>query len=188
MTRKIELSDEELVRVVREKDKELYRKVIERYEEKLLRYAGYLVGDYEVAADVVQESFIKAYQNLWSFDVKRKFSSWIYRIVHNQAVNSMKKRSKEIQIEDIEWLSGEVEGNGNVEEQFEEKELAEMIGECMEKLPLKYSEPLTLYFIEEKKYEEISDILRIPVGTVGIRISRGKEALKKICKQNGYKK
>lgn len=188
MSKKVSLSDEELVEKVREKDKELFRDVIERYEDKLLRYAGYLMGDHEAAADVVQDSFIKAYKNLWSFDVSRKFSSWIYRIVHNQAVNSMRKRKNEIQIESFDWVKGLRGEDKNVEEQLEKKEAEKMLADCMDKLPLKYSEPLTLYFIEEKKYEEISDILRIPLGTVGTRIKRGKMVLKRLCGKNGFKK
>jgi RNA polymerase sigma-70 factor (ECF subfamily) len=58
-----------------------------------------------------------------------------------------------------------------------------MVGQCLADMPLLYSEPLSLYFIEEKSYQEISDILKIPMGTVAVRINRGKQIMKKLCKK-----
>src|SRR3989338_9852491 len=81
------LSDEQVVRQVREKDKELFGEIIRRYQSKLMRYVIYLTGDYNKAADIVQETFIKAYVNLNGFNINKKFSSWIYRIAHNETMN-----------------------------------------------------------------------------------------------------
>ena len=88
-------SDEELVEIIKSKDKEIFAEIIKRYEKKLLRYANYLLNDSDKASDVVQESFIKAYVNLNSFNNKFKFSSWIYRIVHNEAINHINKNKYE---------------------------------------------------------------------------------------------
>ena len=85
------LKDQEIVDLIRTKDKELYSELVKRYEDKLMRYALSIVGNEQKAADVVQQSFIKAYVNLQSFNLKKKFSSWIYRIVHNEAINEIKK-------------------------------------------------------------------------------------------------
>ena len=87
-------TDEELVEIVRSEDKELYSELVYRYEDKLVRYANYLIGDEHKAADAVQEAFIKAFINIKSFDLKKKFSSWIYRIVHNESINLVKKDKK----------------------------------------------------------------------------------------------
>ncbi|KKQ24461.1 MAG: RNA polymerase sigma-70 factor, ECF subfamily [Candidatus Roizmanbacteria bacterium GW2011_GWC1_37_12] len=111
------MSDEELITKIRTKDKELYAEIIRRYEAKLLRYANYLINDKDKAADIVQEAFIKAYINLNGFEVKKKFSSWIYRIVHNQAVNFIKKNKKEVPL--IEAI--DLSGGKNVEIDFEKK-------------------------------------------------------------------
>jgi RNA polymerase sigma-70 factor (ECF subfamily) len=173
------LTDEKLVELVRSKDKENYAEIINRYKNKLIRYALYLTGDDDKAADVVQESFIKAYVNLNGFDIKKKFSSWIYRIVHNEAMNVLNKDKKQLPLkEGVDFDSGI-----NLEDNFVKKELQTKAQDCLKRLPVLYREPLTLYFLEEKSYEEISDILRMPVGTVGTRINRAKILMKEICQK-----
>lgn len=174
------LSDEKVVEKVRSVDQELYALIIERYQEKLLRYANSLIRNEHQAADVVQESFIKAFVNLQGFDLKKKFSSWLYRIVHNEAMNIVKKYKKEMPLlEGVDFRSRE-----NIEKDFIRKELQEQVKKCLEQMPVTYSEPLVLYYIEEKPYKEISDILRIPMGTVAIRIKRAKILMKHLCQKN----
>ena len=170
-------TDEEIVELVRIKNKELYAKIIERYENKLIRYAEYLIGDYDKASDAVQDSFIKAYINLNGFDVKKKFSSWIYRIVHNEAINLLDKNKKTLKLDPkIDFDSGV-----NIEDSYVKEELVSHAHKCLEEMDLIYREPLSLFYIENKSYEEISDILRLPMGTVAVRINRAKAILKKIC-------
>src|SRR4030065_1487483 len=101
------LTDEKIVELVCKKDKELYSQIIKRYQDKLIRYANYLVGEDNYAADIVQESFIKAYINLNGFNTKKKFSSWIYRIVHNEVINLIDKNKKNIGLDSsIDFDSG----------------------------------------------------------------------------------
>jgi len=171
------LTDEQIVEIVRTKDKELYLEIVIRYQKKLLRYAENLIQDKPKVEDAVQESFIKAFINLNSFDLKMKFSSWIYRIVHNQVMNTFNKNKREMPLLDnIDFDSGH-----NLELDLSKKEIQERVNKCINKISVMYSEPLSLYYIEEKSYEEISDILRLPVGTVGTRINRAKAMMKKIC-------
>jgi len=173
------LSDGEVVDSTRNKNKKNFAEIIKRYQDKLMRYAMSLLSDEARAADVVQESFIKAYINLNGFDINKKFSSWIYRIVHNQAINMINKYKKELPfLDDVEFDSGT-----DIEEEYSQKELNSMVGLCLSQMPLLYREPLILYFIEEKSYTEISDILRVPAGTIGTRINRAKILMKKICQK-----
>ena len=172
------LSDEEVVELVRSQDQELYRELVQRYQNRLLRYANYLVRNEDQAADVVQESFIKAFVNLKSFNTKKKFSSWIYRIVHNEAVNYLKRSKKVIPFAGREWLADKVKSGTDLENDFLKTQEREAVGRALEKLSLEYCEPLVLFYFEEKSYGEISEILRIPVGTVGTRINRGKILLR----------
>jgi RNA polymerase sigma-70 factor (ECF subfamily) len=173
-------SDEEVVEKIRSVDQELFSIIIERYQHKLMRYATHLVHDEDVALDIVQNSFIKAFVNLHGFDSKKKFSSWIYRIVHNEAMNSIKKYKKEIHMpEGFDFASDE-----DISRDFEQRENSSKVEKCLKKMPILYSEPLSLYYLDEKTYEEISDILRIPMGTVATRISRAKIAMKHICQKN----
>lgn len=172
------LPDEEIVHGVCKGDKELFAELIRRYQKKLLRYAGYLMSDDSRGADVVQEAFIKAYINLKSFDTKKNFSSWIYRITHNEAMNALSKK-KHQPISDYD----EIDDGTNLEEEFIRDEIINRAKNCLEDMPLIYKEPLSLFYLEDKSYEEISDILRIPIGTVGTRINRAKIIMKKLCQK-----
>ncbi|MBW6441948.1 RNA polymerase sigma factor [Patescibacteria group bacterium] len=172
-------TDEEIVEIVRNYNKEQFVYLVRRYEDKLIRYAQYLIGDYDKANDAVQQAFIKAYINLNGFDLKKKFSSWIYRIVHNEAINLIGKDKKTVIINpDIDFDSGE-----NTEEDYLKGELVAHTHECLKKMALIYREPISLYYLENKSYKEIGDILRLPIGTVSVRINRAKVILKKICEK-----
>ena len=174
------LSDEIIVDRVRSVDQSLYAVLMDRYQPKLLRYAVSLTQDEDKAADIVQEAFIKAFINLKSFDSQKKFSSWLYRIVHNEAMNFFAKYPREVKLpEDIDFESEE-----NAEKDFEKKEVQEQLGKCLGQMPILYSEPLTLFYLDDKSYEEISDILRLPMGTVATRLNRAKKIIQKLCQKN----
>lgn len=175
-----EMTDEDLVVKIRYGNTDIYATLVKRYEEKLMRYATNLIHDDQKAQDVVQDAFIKAFINLNGFDEKKKFSSWMYRIVHNEAMNAVKKYKKEVPIiATMDFESGE-----NIEQNFTKKEIIEKAHVCLSDMPILYSEPLSLHFLEDKSYDEISDILRIPMGTVAIRINRAKDMMKKLCQKN----
>ena len=174
----INKTDEELVELVRDGDKELYAHIIQRYQTKLMRYAQYLVGDYDRASDVVQEGFIKAYVNLNSFDTVKKFSSWIYRIIHNEAMNMVDKHKKHISLE----YDSDLDSGINMDDLYIKEEIVIHARECLEQMDLIYREPLSLYYLEDKSYNEISYILRLPMGTVATRINRAKVIMRKICR------
>lgn len=174
------LSDEEVVQKVCASDKELYAEIIRRYQTKLLRYASYLMYDEQAGADVVQNGLIKAYINLRGFNTKKKFGSWLYRIIHNEAMNALGKNKNQRGIYEHDHF----ESNIDIEEDVIKKELVEHAHLCLEEMPLLYREPLSLYYLEEKSYEEISDILRLPPGTVATHINRAKGIMKKLCQKH----
>jgi RNA polymerase sigma-70 factor (ECF subfamily) len=180
MSETLKLTDEEIVEKVRSNDRDLYAVIIDRYKNKLLRYATNLVHDNDKASHIVQDSLVKAYINLNGFNTKKKFSSWIYRIVHNESMNALKKYKGEVpMLEDFDF-----ESEQDITKEFEQKETTAHVERCLKSIPLIYSEPLSLYYLDEKSYEEISDILRIPMGTVAIRMSRAKKLMKHICQKN----
>ncbi len=103
----------------------------------------------------------------------------LFNLAPNQAINLAKKYQKETPLlEDWDFKSSD-----DIEKDFEQKEIIENVEKCLKEIPLLYSEPLSLYYIDEKSYEEISDILRIPMGTVTIRINRAKKLMKNICQK-----
>lgn len=183
------LSDEKLVVYVREKDKEAYSEVVRRYGDKLWRYVQYMIRDGDLAAEIVQRAMVKGYENLNSFDVRRKFSSWIYRIAHNETISEMRGRKKILYWPLDADLWGVFESRElSPEDKLDDKLMKKWLDSCMADLSEKYRAVLVLYYLEEKSYEEISEILRISMGTVGTRLSRGKALVKKLCNRNNGKK
>ncbi len=176
-----DFTDEQLVAEIREKDKELYSEIIRRYETKLSHYLKKFFRNQDELEDVLQEVFIKVYRNLYGFDVDKKFSSWVYRITHNEAINHIKKNSKKnISLEETEWDI--VDEKFDLNEHIDNKQVREKVSRGLSELKEKYREPLILYYFEQKSYEEISEILRLPRSTVGVLIMRGKERLKETFK------
>jgi RNA polymerase sigma-70 factor (ECF subfamily) len=177
-----DLLDEELARRVQETgDQMAFGLLVERFEKKLLGYGRRFLSQKEDVADLVQEVFLKSYTNIQSFDTSRKFSPWIYRIAHNVFVNALKKRSREpLGFFDPDTLFPHIAGKESSDRGAIDKELRQALESSLDTLDAKYREPLVLYYFEDLAYEDIADILHIPVSTVGVRLKRGRDALKKV--------
>lgn len=173
-------TDEVIATKVQKGDSEAFGELMQRYEAKLLRYAGRFI-DGEDAKDHVQDVFIKAYTNIQSFDVSRRFSPWIYRIAHNEFVNAAEKRWREkIFPFDLDLLFPQPVAPDTSDFKVRQEDMRRMLEQGLDKVPLKYKEPLILYYFDEMDYKEISDVLQIPVSTVGVRLNRGKALLRKL--------
>ena len=181
-----EKTDEELVKEVQRGDIQSFGILVDRYEEKIKRYAKRFLFDREDANDITQDVFMKAYVNIRSFDSSRRFSPWIYRIAHNQFVNELKKKRRErIVTFDLDVLFPHPKAKEAADTEANRQDLRRLLDTHLEKLPPKYREPLTLYYFEEMEYREIAEILRVPVATVGIRLRRGKLLMKKLMERSG---
>lgn len=171
------LSDEALVQVVRERDKEQYSELIKRYQQKLAHYLRKFIHNPDELEDVLQATFIKAYENLFGFDASKRFSPWIYRIAHNEAINYLKKTNKGgIALDDVEYRL--FDESIDLPSSIDLGLLKPKIEAALAAMKAKYRETLILYFFEQRSYEEISDILHIPTSTVGTLLLRGKKMLK----------
>jgi RNA polymerase sigma-70 factor (ECF subfamily) len=176
--------DEEIVKRVKDGDTESFGVLIERYENKIKRYAKKFLSNVEDIADIVQEIFIKAFTNIRSFDTDKKFSSWIYRIAHNELVNVLKRKDKNpLLFFDPDTFFPHPIAKETADKKVRDKEIRKNLDKCLNKLSPKYRETLFLHYIEELDYREIADIMRIPISTVGVRLKRGKKLLKSICKE-----
>ncbi len=172
-------SDEDLVQRVQSGDSEAFGKLVDRFEQKLLRYGRKFLAEREDIVDIVQDVFIRAYQNIQSFDVSQRFSPWIYRIAHNAFVNKLRNnRYQPFRIDFDTFVAHPVYENVELSER-ERHEMKELIDLGMQMLPQKYREVLVLHYFEELPYSDIADILKIPMGTVSIRLKRAKDALKR---------
>ncbi|NTW15655.1 MAG: sigma-70 family RNA polymerase sigma factor [Candidatus Moranbacteria bacterium] len=160
-------------------DANLFGVLMERYEAPLLRYIRRISSfDRDDAEDILQEAFIKAYRNLNDFDHDAKFSSWIYRIVHNQTIDTARKKKIRTAVSiDEHDLSQILRDATDIEDETARKHDLARLNEAVRNLPETYREALILRFLEEKSYEEIMDILRLPKGTVATLIRRGRKIL-----------
>lgn len=181
-----DLADEQIVKLVISGNKEKFGDIMERYEPKLMRYVVYLVHDEPMATDIVQETFIKSYKNLKSYNPKYKFSSWIYRIAHNEAMNAVKRDKNIVNGLEIDELK-EATYETSVILDIDRAILRGNINKCLNGIDIKYREVIMLQYYENMKYSEIADVLHVPASTVGVWAARGKTMLKKICNKKGLK-
>lgn len=177
-----ELTDEEIVAKTL-RDKEAFALLIARYDAKLFRYLERLgVGIREDREDILQNAFIKAYRNLNSFDPALTFSSWMYRIAHNEAMSFFRARRARPQVildEDSESLITELRDEAADTAALAERRLSrEELSKAFAALEPKYRDVLALRYFEDRSYADMSDILEVPVGTVSTLIYRAKRALR----------
>jgi len=181
ISNKKDKEDEEIAQLVQQGDVEIFGVLVDRYEKKIKNYGRKFINSDMDIEDVVQNVFLKAYKNIQGFDVKRKFSSWLYRIAHNEFVNRLKKKKKEpFNVFDFDILFPHLL---SYKEEYKEQITRETMDEYLDKLSLKYREPIILHYFHYLSYKEIADVLAIPVSTVGVRIKRGKEKLKPFCEK-----
>ena len=175
----LEMSDEELIVVLQAGDQQAFSHVMDRYQGKLYAYVMRLTNHRDEAHDIVQDVFMKAYKNIHRFDTERKFSSWVYRIAHNESVNWLKKktRAKVESLENRAEAGIQLADKVDVEEDYIVKEDQIMVREAIEKLPAKYQEVMDLRYLQQQSYEEISKRLDKPINTVGTLINRAKKKL-----------
>lgn len=174
-------TDEALVQIILSGKKELFYHLVVRYEKKLKRFILTVTNRKDEVEDILQTVFLKTYKNLPTFNRKMKFSSWIYRIAHNESINLISSGFIQKFVSMPEWF--DFGKRDAIEEELDEIEIKKRLKTCVESLDIKYKEPLVLFYYDEKSYEEISDILRIPVQSVGVLIHRGKSKIKKICNE-----
>ena len=176
------LSDEEIVALTL-KDQDNFVLIINRYKNKLFNYIRRItsIRD-EDAEDLLQDIFLKVYLNLNDFDSGLKFSSWIYAIARNQVISNHRRLSvrAEGHSTNLEDESArKLASNINIEKELDSQYLKDNVAKVLYSLNEKYREVLVLKFLEEKNYQEISDIIKKPVGTVGSLMNKAKGEFKK---------
>jgi RNA polymerase sigma-70 factor (ECF subfamily) len=182
----MEVSDQDAVRATL-KDANAFTTLVERYQQPLMRYIRRLgIDDEDAAKDILQESFIKAYTNLNDFDFRYAFSAWMYRITHNETMSHFRRlRSRphvvrnEADLAIFELIADELD----IAKETDAKLSGEAITKALEGMKSEYRDVLVLRFFEGKSYEEISDILRLPAGTVATHLARAKRELRQRLKE-----
>ena len=166
-----------------------YAWLMHKHRSSTFHIINRMVKDDEVALDLVQETFMKAFASLGSYRSEYRFSTWLYRIAANASIDYLRKRrinalsldqptatedgSMEFEVPDYSYHPGL---------DLERKEQSVSIDEAIDSLPPTYREVIILRHKDDKSYEEIADLLNVPVGTVKARIFRARELLKKKLK------
>jgi len=167
-------------------DQKAYRLLTERHRTAIFHIVLKIVRDRETANDLVQETFMKAFSSLASYRSEYRFSTWLYKIAANCSIDFLRK--KRIQVLSLEGnLNGDSESRTmdvpdysyHPERDLVRKEQRFSIEEAIDSLPKKYREVIVYRHKDDKSYEEIADLLSIPIGTVKARIFRARELLKK---------
>lgn len=182
----LNLLEPQLVKLVLKGDRLAFAELVELYQEKLFHMAYRMLNNKQEAEDIVQETFLRVYNNLHRYDDTQKFSTWIYRIATNLCIDQLRKRKQVYSLDaestDYEGLDGYSmipSDNRTPESELIISETQSIIHQAIDQLPPKYKSVMVLRYIQELSLQEVGDILEMPVTTVKTRVHRGREYLRK---------
>ncbi|SDZ37620.1 RNA polymerase sigma-70 factor, ECF subfamily [Evansella caseinilytica] len=175
-----------IINEVKRGDQQAFAELVELYKDKVYQVAYRMLGNVHEAQDIAQEAFLRAYTNLESFDMNRKFSTWLFRIATNLAIDRIRKKKPDFHLEDqvagtedLTYYSQFASDEELPEDKVVKLEMQEWVQNEIMMLPPKYRSAIVLKYMEDLSLKEISNILNLPVATVKTRIHRGREALRK---------
>ncbi len=172
-------------------DREAYRVLVEKYQNRVYSLVLSMTKSREDAEDIVQESFVKAYLSLKNFRGDSSFYTWIYRVAYNMAIDFQRRNSRRGEVLSSPKLNEDgqesraleaVATDGNPEESAERKQLAESLGKAMSQLSEEHRTVVMLREVDGMSYSEIADVLGLSQGTVMSRIHYAKKYLQKALK------
>ena len=185
-----ELSDEILIKKFQEGDVGAYNQIVFRFKDRLLNFNYRFVNDLDLAEDLVQDTLLKLYTHKDSYREIAKFSTWLYTIAANLARTELRKKKRrktfsvtELSREDREFIIASTDlgpGDENFSQNFEKN-----VRQALSELPDDFKTIIILRDIQELSYDEISKIVKVPLGTVKSRINRGRVKLQELLKKKG---
>lgn len=186
----IRSTDHELVAFARTGSEKAYRELLDRYQRPVFSVIYRMVRDRELAEDIAQETFVRVFNNIEKYNPKYKFSSWIFKIASNLAIDTMRKKKLDtVSLDGSRYARTDEEiassrlALASEEEDPEELLLAKELGSEIEKaigsLRIEYRTAIVLRHVEGRPYEEIAEIMDIPLGTVKTYIHRARNELRK---------
>lgn len=186
-----ELSDVELVDDARKGTPESFEEIVRRYERPITGYLYRMLRDYDHSLDVSQEVFIKVYNSLEKYRSEYKFSTWIYRIAHNAAIDHMRRNSVNTQSIETETVDGayqlQIESPlPSPEQERERSEWRMEIEAVVNRLPATYKDLVILRHSQDLSYDEIAEITGFPLGTVKNRLFRAREMMRAMLIEKGF--
>ncbi|MDQ3908010.1 MAG: sigma-70 family RNA polymerase sigma factor [Acidobacteriota bacterium] len=185
------LADSDLVRRAMRGRGDGFEELVRRYQRPIVSYVYRMTGDYESALDLTQDVFIKVYSSLARYRSEYKFSTWIYRIAHNTAIDHLRRqttREQELRGTSAEGTEYErpVASDAPTPEQLSERaERRAEIEDVIQQLPPAYRELIVLRHAHDLSYDEIAEVTGLPLGTVKNRIFRAREAMRQPLRERG---
>lgn len=166
-------------------DSAAFGDLVRRYQDRLYNTIAHLVGSGEEARDVVQDAFVQAFVKLETFKRNSAFYTWLYRIAFNVSVSRHRRRKPSLSLHHMREASGHepVDGSMAPEGRLEQQELACQVQRGLTALSEEHRTVLVLREIEGFSYEEISEVLEVPVGTVRSRLHRARLQLRDQLKE-----
>ena len=184
------LNDSDLIKKTLEGDDHSFSLLVDKHKDFVFSMAVRILQNEQLAEEVAQDSFLNAYKALKSFEGKSKFSTWLYRITYNVALNALKKENRNREFfsgqEPEEYMSYSISNqiNDSTLDDVERNDMGDIVRGCIAKLPSKFASILTMYHLNQMKYYEISELMRLPIGTVKSYIHRGRVMLRKLILEN----
>lgn len=180
------LADAELVERAAAGREESFAELVRRYQRPIIAYVYRIVGDYDAALDLAQEVFIKVYGSLGRYRTEYKFSTWIYRIAHNAAIDHLRRVAARDAREEVERRERHLRSSAlNPEQERERNERRAEIEAVVDQLPPAYRELIILRHAHDLSYEEIAEVTALPLGTVKNRIFRAREMMRRMFIERG---
>lgn len=183
------LEDQKLIKLAREGDQKAFETLLKKYRNLVYHVMIKMVRNPQEAEDLSQEAFIKAFNALSSFNEEFAFSTWLMKIATNNCIDYLrKKKLRTYSIDEpIQYKEEQVQielpdHNPTPEKTLLNEERRKLINDAIQSLPPRYRHVIVLRHQEEKSYEDIAEILKLPLGTVKARIFRAREMLNKKIK------
>ena len=187
-----EVADGELVQSALAGRESSFEELVRRYQRPIAAYVYRMIGDHDSALDLTQEVFIKVYNSLSRYRSEFKFSTWIYKIAHNAAIDHLRRGSaREQTLGDgpgSERAEVAVERRLSPEQESERNERCSEIELVVQTLPHAYRELIVLRHSNDLSYDEIAEVTGLPLGTVKNRLFRAREAMRALLAQRGITK
>lgn len=183
----MQVADEELAGRAAAGDTRAFEELVERHQRYLFNLCLRIMGDYDLAAEMAQETFLRAWRSIGSFRGQARFTTWLYSIGHNLCLNRLEGVRRDYQHRaNVEEASDELGRLHSREEDpataYERKEWKGAIHRLIDQLPPRYRAVITLFYLHEMSYQEIAEVVDLPMGTVKTHLFRAKEMLRRSMK------
>lgn len=176
--RKVRMEEQELMRQVQSGDEMAFAEIVRRYKDKIVNFLWQITGDYQVAVELSQETFMRVYFKADRYKPVAPLSSWIYTIAANLAKTQM-KRSHRVTMVSLDDETYRYSDRVIADDNPEDSGMSKKLKQALDSLHPRYRVPVVLKDVEGFSQEEIAEILNKPLGTIKARISRGRDRLKK---------